>query len=151
MRELAVFSKYKVKIRSNPIFCQKKRPPRANPRRSENPLFMQFISDYSMIVATLPEPTILPPSRSDLAVSRNLFVTVFAVCDSFYGYFTYYFYFFRGKCCKFVSRIRRNTLCITPLVSASEQHHFRPPWRYCSMDDLECKLILCEIRSAFVD
>lgn len=30
-----------------------------------------------MIVATLPEPTVLPPSRSDLAVFRNLFVTVF--------------------------------------------------------------------------
>ena len=24
-------------------------------------------------------------------------------CDSFYGYFTYYFYFFRRKCCRFVS------------------------------------------------
>ena len=49
--------------RLNPIFCQKKRPPRANPRRSENSLFMRFISDYSMIEATLPEPTVLPPSR----------------------------------------------------------------------------------------
>ena len=46
-----------------PIFKQKKRPPRSNPRRSENPLFMRFISDYSMIEATLPEPTVLPPSR----------------------------------------------------------------------------------------
>ena len=51
------------KIGSKTIFRQKKRPPRANPRRSENPLFMRFISDYSMIVATLPEPTVLPPSR----------------------------------------------------------------------------------------
>ena len=57
--ELIFFSK----IGSKPIFRQKKRPPRANPRRSENPLFMRFISDYSMIVATLPEPTVLPPSR----------------------------------------------------------------------------------------
>ena len=30
-----------------------------------------------MIVATRPEPTARPPSRSDLAVVRNLFVTVF--------------------------------------------------------------------------
>ena len=51
-----------------PIFGQKKRPPRANPRRSENPLFMRFISDYSMIVATLPEPTVLPPSRYQTGV-----------------------------------------------------------------------------------
>lgn len=50
-------------MRSKPIFKQKKRPPRANPRRSENPLFMRFIKDYSMIDATLPEPTVLPPSR----------------------------------------------------------------------------------------
>ncbi len=56
--------------RLNPIFCQKKRPPRANPRRSENPLFMRFISDYSMIVATLPEPTVLPPSRYQTGVLR---------------------------------------------------------------------------------
>nr|DAP00111.1 MAG TPA: hypothetical protein [Caudoviricetes sp.] len=35
--------------------------------------------DYSMIVATRPEPTVLPPSRSDSAVFRSLFVTVFAV------------------------------------------------------------------------
>ena len=34
---------------------------------------------YSMIIATRPEPTVVPPSRSDLAVFRNLFVTVFAV------------------------------------------------------------------------
>ena len=54
--------------RLNPIFCQKKRPPRANPRRSENSLFMRFISDYSMIVATLPEPTVLPPSRYQTGV-----------------------------------------------------------------------------------
>ena len=51
------------KIGSKTISRQKKRPPRANPRRSENPLFMRFISDYSMIEATLPEPTVLPPSR----------------------------------------------------------------------------------------
>ena len=68
MRELSISSKYKVKIRSNHIFCQKKRPPRANPRRSENPLFMRFISDHSMIEATLPEPTVLPPSRYQTGV-----------------------------------------------------------------------------------
>ena len=58
------------KIGSKTIFRQKKRPPRANPRRSENPLFMRFISDYSMIEATLPEPTVLPPSRYQTGVLR---------------------------------------------------------------------------------
>lgn len=53
-----------------PIFGQKKRPPRANPRRSENSLFMRFIKDYSMIEATLPEPTVLPPSRYQTGVLR---------------------------------------------------------------------------------
>lgn len=58
------------KIGSKTIFRQKKRPSRANPRRSENPLFMRFISDYSMIEATLPEPTVLPPSRYQTDVLR---------------------------------------------------------------------------------
>ena len=53
-------------------FLSEKRPPRANPRRSENPLFMRFISDYSMIVATLPEPTVLPPSRYQNGVLQKL-------------------------------------------------------------------------------
>ena len=39
----------------------------------------QKVFNYSMIVATRPEPTVLPPSRSDLVVFRNLFVTDFAV------------------------------------------------------------------------
>ena len=60
------------KIGSKTIFRQKKRPPRANPRRSKNPLFMRFISDYSMIVATLPEPTVLPPSRYQNGVLQRL-------------------------------------------------------------------------------
>lgn len=59
-------------MRPKPIFKQKKRPPRANPRRSENPLFMRFISDYSMIVATLPEPTVLPPSRYQNGMLQRL-------------------------------------------------------------------------------
>ena len=46
-------------------------------------LYLRFLSplnrDYLIIVATRPEPTVLPPSRSDLVVFRNLFVTVFAV------------------------------------------------------------------------
>ena len=32
-----------------------------------------------MIVATRPEPTVRPPSRSDFALCRNLIVTLFAV------------------------------------------------------------------------
>ncbi len=56
------------KVKSH--FLSEKRPPRANPRRSENPLFMRFISDYSMIEATLPEPTVLPPSRYQTGVLR---------------------------------------------------------------------------------
>ena len=48
-------------------------------------------------------------------------------CDSFYGYFTYYLAFFRGKCIGFVSRFQGSTTCITPLLSASERHRFRPP------------------------
>ncbi len=100
MREVAVFSKYKVKIRSNPIFCQEKRPPRANPRRSENPLFMRFISDYSMIVATLPEPTVLPPSRYQTDVLRcangdfscDLWrkIWIFPLCPCGFGGFCYH-------------------------------------------------------------
>lgn len=35
--------------------------------------------DYSITVATRPEPTVRPPSRSDLVIFRNLFVTDFAV------------------------------------------------------------------------
>ena len=61
---------FQLNMRSKPIFKQKKRPPRANPRRSENPLFMRFIKDYSMIDATLPEPTVLPPSRYQTGVLR---------------------------------------------------------------------------------
>lgn len=45
----------------------------------QNKSYILSIKDYSMIVATRPEPTVLPPSRSDLSVFRNLFVSVFAI------------------------------------------------------------------------
>ena len=70
----------------------------------QNKSYILSIKDYSMMVATRPEPTVLPPSRSDLVVFRNLFVTVLPFFDSYYGYFTYYLAFFRGKCIGFVSR-----------------------------------------------
>ena len=37
---------------------------------------IQLFTDYSIIVATRPEPTVRPPSRSAWAVSSNWFVTV---------------------------------------------------------------------------
>lgn len=70
----------------------------------QNKSYILSIKDYSMMVATRPKPTVLPPSRSDLVVFRNLFVTVLPFFDSYYGYFTYYLAFFRGKCIGFVSR-----------------------------------------------
>ena len=79
--------------RLNPIFCQKKRPPRANPRRSENPLFMRFINDYSMIVATLPEPTVLPPSRYQTGVlqcANGDFSCDFPLCPCSFWRFCYH-------------------------------------------------------------
>lgn len=45
----------------------------------QNKSYILSIKDYSMMVATRPEPTVLPPSRSDLSVFRNLFVSVFAI------------------------------------------------------------------------
>ena len=45
----------------------------------QNKSYILSIKDYSMMVATRPEPTVLPPSRSDLVVFRNLYVTIFAV------------------------------------------------------------------------
>ena len=51
-------------------FLSEKKASEGEPRRSENTLFMRFIKDYSMIVATLPEPTVLPPSRYQTGVLR---------------------------------------------------------------------------------
>ena len=50
-----------------------------------------------MIVATRPEPTVLPPSRSDLVAFRNLFVTVFAVLWLILWVFYLLFYLFPGE------------------------------------------------------
>ena len=36
---------------------------KASPKFSEMPINTRFIPNYSIIVATLPEPTVLPPSR----------------------------------------------------------------------------------------
>ena len=53
-----------------------------------------------MIVATLPEPTVRPPSRSDLAYLETYLLRFLPFFDSFYGYFTYYLAFFRGNVSK---------------------------------------------------
>ena len=50
-----------------------------------------------MIVATLPEPTVLPPSRSDGVVFRNLFVTDFAVFYLILWIFYLLFLLFPGE------------------------------------------------------
>ena len=84
---------FQLNMRSKPIFKQKKRPPRANPRRSENPLFMRFINDYSMIVATLPEPTVLPPSRYQTGVlqcANGDFSCDFPLCPCSFWRFCYH-------------------------------------------------------------
>jgi hypothetical protein len=47
-----------------------------------------------MIVATRPDSTVRPPSRSVLVVSRNLFVTVFAVLQLILWVFHLLFYLF---------------------------------------------------------
>ena len=58
-----------------------------------------------MIVATLPDPTVRPPSRSDFAYLETYLLRFLPFFDSYYGYFTYYLAFFQGKCIKNVSRI----------------------------------------------
>ena len=109
------------------------------------------IKDYSMIVATRPEPTVLPPSRSDLVIFRNLFVTVFAVLWLILWVFYLLFYLFPGEMLQIRITDFGKNLVYHAFLSVPERHHFRPPWRYCNMDAPECKLILCEIRSTFVD
>ena len=59
---------------------------------------------YSITVATLPEPTVLPPSRSDLVISRNLYVTVFAVLWLILWVFYLLFLLFPEESIKNVSR-----------------------------------------------
>lgn len=98
-----------------------------------------------MIVATLPDPTVLPPSRSDLTLFRNLFVTVFVVLRLIL------WYLFPREMLQIRITDSGKSPMYHALMSASERHRFRPPWRYCSMVEPECKLILCEIRSTFVD
>ena len=74
-----------------------------------------ILLDYSIIVATRPEPTVRPPSRSDFAYLETYLLWFLPFFDSFYGYFTYYFGVFRKKRSNSVSRIQENPLCITSL------------------------------------
>ena len=50
-----------------------------------------------MIVATRPDPTVPPPSRSDLVVFRSLFITVFAVLRLILWVFYLLFLLFPGE------------------------------------------------------
>ena len=73
--KLIFCSKIGSKYGQPPFSDRKKNLRGANPRRSENSLFMRFISDYSMIEATLPEPTVLPPSRYLDSISPHILCT----------------------------------------------------------------------------
>lgn len=88
----------------------------------------QKVFNYSMIVATQPEPTVRPPSRSVGVAFRNLFVTVFAVFCPILWLFYLLFMLFPMKSSRFVSRNRGNILCITPSLFVLERHHFVHLW-----------------------
>ena len=79
------------------------------------------------MVATLPEPTVLPPSRSDLVVFRNLFVTVFAVLWLILWVFYLLFYLFPGELLQIRITDSGSFPVYHALLSASKQHRFRPP------------------------
>ena len=50
-----------------------------------------------MIVATRPEPTVRPPSRSDFAYLETYLLRFLLLFDEYLRYFTYYLAFFRGN------------------------------------------------------
>ena len=85
-------------------------------------------------------PAVLPPSRSDLIVFKNLFVTVFAVFWLILWVFYLLFLLFPGEMLQIRITDSRKHLVYHALLSARERHHFRPPWRFCSMGENGCKL-----------
>lgn len=63
----------------------------------QNKSYILSIKDYSMMLATRPEPTVRPPSRSVGVVFRNLFVTDFAVFYLILWIFYLLFLLFPGE------------------------------------------------------
>ena len=80
-----------------------------------------------MIVATRPDPTVRPPSRSVLVVSRNLFVMIFAVLRLILWIFYLLFYLFPGEMLLIRITDSGSFPVYHALFSAPERHHFRPP------------------------
>ena len=102
-----------------------------------------------MIVATRPEPTVLPPSRSDLVVFRNLFVTVFAVLWLILWAFYLLFILFLGEMLQIrITFSGKHYVYHAPFVRVRTTP-FSSTWGYCSMVEPECKMILWKIQLKF--
>ena len=73
------------------------------PKLIGKPINTRLNIDYSIIVATLPEPTVLPPSRSNRKGLVTFWFLFYILSSTYYTKYSIFIFFLRRKCIKCVS------------------------------------------------